>query len=453
MYEFTQLFLYKFQFLAEIFIAESLFVVHLKRRDHFILRLILSLIGSFGLTFAIPIVSYGFLYQTAMFLLIFIFSIISVLVCFEESFINTVFCCMAGYSVQHIAFSVYQFFMIATLFDGGTSLDMYGSGAATTGFAKFLSFYIYIVFYLITYIASYLLLGRKIKKEQDFYITNNSLLFVAALTVLLAVFLNSVMINTCDAKEDQIQLLVSFAYGILSCAIVLALQFKLKEAKETEKELSIVEQLWKEDKAHYELAKESIDIINIKCHDLKHQIAAIRNGGKLDNDALKDVENSVMVYGSIIKTGNDALDVVLTEKSLLCSKNNISLTYIADGENISFMSASSIYSLFGNAIDNAIEYLVKEDVDKRFIRLHIKAIKEMVSIHIENYFDGMIKFEGGLPVTTKKDTNFHGYGTLSMKKLVESYDGDFFINTSDHLYCIDILLPIPASEVKEVPKP
>ena len=449
MYEITQLFLYKFQFLAELFIAESLFVVHLKRRNKFPLRVILSLIVSFGLTYAIPIVNYQALYMSFMFLLIFMFSIAAVFVCFDESFLNTLFCCVAGYAVQHIAFCFYQVFMVATLLDGGQSLDMYGSGKTTETFVNFISFYVYIIFYGLVYTGTYFLLGRKIKKEQDFYVNNVSLFLLSVLIIFLAIYLNSVMVNQCDAKKNQIELIVSFVYGILSCSVTLALQFKLKEAKKTEKELEIVEQLWKEDKAHYELAKENIEIINIKCHDLKHQIAAIRNGGVVDPNALKEVENSVMIYGSIIKTGNDALDVVLTEKSLLCNKNGIVLTYIADGEKIAFMSASNIYSLFGNAIDNAIEYLLKQDIEKRFIRLHIKGVNNLVSIHIENYFDGELKYNKGLPMTTKKDSNFHGYGTLSMKKLVESYDGEMFIKNQDHLFSIDILIPIPEKATKE----
>ncbi len=443
MYDITALFLYKFQFLVELLAAESLFVVHLKKRKNFVLRVFLCLLGAAGLTYAIPIVNYGPYYMSLMFLLIFIISISAILICFEESFINSSFCCIAGYAIQHIAFSAYQVFMIATLLDGGNSLDMYGSGVTGTDFVNFLSFYVYIVIYIIIYIVAYVLWGRKIKKEQDFYITNNSMFVVSVLLILLAILLNSIMVSTTDVKKNQTELLVSFTYGILSCSVVLALMFKLKEAKKTEKELAVVEQMWKEDKEHYELAKENIDIINIKCHDLKHQIAAIRHGGVIDPNALKEIENSVMVYGSIIKTGNDALDVVLTEKSLLCGKNKISLTYIADGEKINFMSASNIYSLFGNAVDNAIEYLLTKEEDKRFIRLHVKGINNMVSIHIENYFEGKLSYTNGLPVTTKGDKNYHGYGTFSMKRLVESYDGEMFVKDKDNLFSIDILIPIP----------
>jgi hypothetical protein len=334
------------------------------------------------------------------------------------------------------------------LIDGGKSLDMYGSGASINAVVDFISFYIYIVFYIIVYILGYILFGRKIKKQKDFYITNLWLFILVILVLSSAVLLNSIMVDKYEAKTDQVALVVSFIYGIISCLLMLILQLQLKDAKNTQKELEIVQTLWKSDKEHYELAKENIDIINIKCHDLKQQISAIRHGGNFDAQDLKDIEQSVMIYGSMIKTGNDALDVVLTEKSLTCSKNNIVLTYIVDGEKLNFMSTSNIYSLFGNAIDNAIEYLLKINSDKRFIRLYAKNVNNMISIHIENYFEGNIEYNNGLPKTTKKDVGFHGYGTLSMKKIVESYNGEMFIKTKSNLFIVDILLPIPKNSEK-----
>ena len=66
---------------------------------------------------------------------------------------------------------------------------------------------------------------------------------------------------------------------------------------------------------------------------------------------LKDVENAVLIYDSIAKTGNDALDTIITEKSLYCEKHNIKLTYLADVSGLSVMSDVELYSLFGNAME------------------------------------------------------------------------------------------------------
>lgn len=436
MYDFSNLFFYKFQFMLELIVAESLFLIHLKRRDHFIIRAIIAVIFCFGTSYCIPIVSYDPFYISVMFFLLFIATIAAAYFCFDQPFINIIFCLIAGYTVQHIAYSIYQLIMVSTMIDGGNSLMGYGS-SQSWNFNVF-AFAIYLDSYILTYIVAYYGLGAKIKNQADFYITSKSLLLVLFIVVIGAIVLNSITVYSADATDRRTELIVSFIYSFLSCFIALLFQFKLKEAKKAETELEIVQHLWKEDKEHYELAKENINLINIKCHDLKHQIRAIRMGGSTDMKNLEHIEKSIMIYDSIVKTGCDPLDVLLTEKSLYCAKNKISLTYMIDGEKLLFMSASDIYSLFGNALDNSIEYLRKIERDKRFIRLVVKEEKGMILIHIENYFAGKLNIKDGLPVTTKGDTKFHGYGMLSIKMIAKSYGGNAYFGYKNNLFTLDL---------------
>jgi hypothetical protein len=422
--------------MLELVVSESLFLIHLKKRSHFTIRIILALLFCFLMSYCIPIVSYDAMYISVMFFILFLVTIAAACFCFDQPLINIIFCTIAGYTVQHIAYSIYQLIIITSLIDGGNSLVVYGS-SLSLDFNVFV-FAIYLDTYILTYLISYFALGAKIKNQMDFYITSKSLLLVLFTVVVAAIVLNSITVYSSDTSETSTELIVSFIYSFLSCFIALLFQFKLKEAKKAEAELGIIQHLWKEDKEHYELAKENIDIINIKCHDIKHQIRAIRMGGATDLESLENMEKSIMIYGSIVKTGCDPLDVLLTEKSLYCSKNSISLTYMIDGEKLSFMSASDIYSLFGNALDNSIEYLRKIEEDKRFIRLVIKEEKGILLIHIENYFMGNLILDNGFPITTKEDKRFHGYGILSIKMITEAYGGNIYINNKNNLFSIDI---------------
>ena len=54
-------------------------------------------------------------------------------------------------------------------------------------------------------------------------------------------------------------------------------------------------------------------------------------------------------------TGNHALDVILTEKSLICKQKEIKLTCMADGKQLAFMQTTDLYSIFGNLLNNSIE--------------------------------------------------------------------------------------------------
>ena len=70
-------------------------------------------------------------------------------------------------------------------------------------------------------------------------------------------------------------------------------------SRHSEVELSVIKSLWNEDRKHYEMQKESIEMINIKCHDLRKQI---RNFGGLQAAEAEEIAGIVRIYDSAVKT-------------------------------------------------------------------------------------------------------------------------------------------------------
>lgn len=112
---------------------------------------------------------------------------------------------------------------------------------------------------------------------------------------------------------------------------------------------------------------------------------------------------------------------------------------------MAFMEVMDIFSLFGNILDNAIECEAKLPPEARFIHLSIRAVNQLLFIHVENHFEGTLELVNGIPLTTKDDKDYHGYGMLSIRRIVEKYGGNFEIAAEDQLFQIDIMLPIPAA--------
>lgn len=192
------------------------------------------------------------------------------------------------------------------------------------------------------------------------------------------------------------------------------------------------------------VAADYIMLLNLKCHDLKHQIREYTQKRTMDEEYIKDLENIVNIYDSPVKTGNEALDLILTEKSLLCRKNNITLTCFADCSRLGFISNADLYALFGNIVDNAMEAVTKiEDEAKREISITVKNVNSFISIEVENYYSGEMQLdETGMPVTTKKNKNYHGYGLKSVSVIVEKYGGDLKISVDSHIFSLYILFPV-----------
>lgn len=191
------------------------------------------------------------------------------------------------------------------------------------------------------------------------------------------------------------------------------------------------------------MTKENIEIINRKCHDLKHQIGELKRmgPGEARDSYIKEIEDAVMIYGSAIQTGCETLNLILMEKMLLCQDKGIQLSCISDGGNLDFMNPVDMYTLFGNALDNALESVVQVPPQYRIISLKITQMGGMVSIHLENYTHNTLEMVGDLPKTTKSDPQFHGYGMMSIRHIVKKYKGDMSISVKNHMFVLNILFP------------
>lgn len=235
----------------------------------------------------------------------------------------------------------------------------------------------------------------------------------------------------------------------LLLALVLFLQNEMFKKSALRQELTIMNMLHQKEKEQYELAKENIDLINQKCHDLKHQIRALRNVGNENLEQyLSEMEESVGIYESIVKTGNEVLDTLLTEKSLYCKRQEITVSCVADGELLNFIDTIDLYSLFGNALDNAIEAVLKfEEKEKRLIDVLVYKEKNFLIINIINPMPEKLTYVDEIPVTTKEDKTYHGFGILSMRHIVKKYEGFLNIEDEDGCFSLKMLIPIPKSRV------
>lgn len=215
---------------------------------------------------------------------------------------------------------------------------------------------------------------------------------------------------------------------------------------QVKQELDAVQNILQNQYVQYRQSRESIDLINRKFHDLKHQIAVLRAepDAQKRSDFLDEMESGIRNYEAQNKTGNSVLDTVLTGKSLYCAKHGIELTCVADGTLLTFMSVMDICSVFGNILDNAIECELRiPEKEKRLIHLAVFAQKNFLMIKCENYCPEQVTFREGDPVTTKEDNGYHGYGVKSIRYTAEKYGGTTTIRVEDSWFRLNILIPLP----------
>lgn len=212
-----------------------------------------------------------------------------------------------------------------------------------------------------------------------------------------------------------------------------------------EHELAAMNAVLKSQYDQYRNYQDSLDLIHLKYHDLKHQIAGLRM--ETDEEKrrkwLDAMEEEVSAFETLNKTGNQVLDTILSAKLFNCRKNRIQITCVADGRLLDFMHVMDICSIFGNALDNAIEHvtLIPEE-EKRLIHMSVSAKRNFVFIKIENYCEAEIKKnEHELLTTTKADKQNHGFGLRSICAAAEKYGGSVDFGRNNNWFELKILLP------------
>lgn len=269
--------------------------------------------------------------------------------------------------------------------------------------------------------------------------TTRNVILLSVFTVLLVNVLMCVS-RTYEGESWVLNITTKVLFAALCMVILLACSGIFSQS-EKEQQVATLQQLWRQDKAQFESIKANMDVINMKCHDLKHILGKIE--GKLTEEEAVSLRDAIEFYDSNIRTGNEVLDVVLCEKAMTCQKNHISFSCMADGTKLDFLSPVQIYSLFGNIIDNAVE-AVKQLADSadRVISLTCRQEGGALVIEESNYFAGELSVKDGMPTTSKQDASRHGFGTKSIKYIAEQYGGVMDIKIVENMFFLTIRFPL-----------
>lgn len=304
-----------------------------------------------------------------------------------------------------------------------------------------------IVIYTLVFLGSWLCYRKYENVEEPIMVTNKEL--VSCIIIGLAVFLISnlgfVSLATPFGGRGAAEIFnVRTLVDLGGVAILYAFHVQRVDLR-IRHELESVQTILHNQYVQYQQSQEAMDLIHYKYHDLKHHIIALRaQEDAQKRDAYLDkMEEEIRNFEAQNRTGNDVLDTLLNAKMLQCMKRDISMTCVVDGTLFSFMDTMDICSLFGNALDNAIEYEEKiTEKEKRLIHVTACAQKNFLVVRFENYCEEQMDFGKAFPATTKDNIQFHGYGLKSLRYTARKYGGEVSVNTENNWFVLKVLIPM-----------
>ena len=221
----------------------------------------------------------------------------------------------------------------------------------------------------------------------------------------------------------------------LYCLTLLYLQTELFKKSAMQKEMDALNLLYDRQRKQYQIARQNVQIINRKCHELKVQIADLRrlHPDEAVAQSLDEAEQAARMYDANAATGNEVVDVVLTEKSLLCEAQHIRLNCVADGTCLAALEPGDLYALFSNLLDQAIDAAAQQrDADHRMIDLLV----------CKRQGFGVINVIGPNPAESQPaHGRRHGYELKVARRVVQKYGGSMATEPRGELFAVKIVLP------------
>ncbi len=270
-------------------------------------------------------------------------------------------------------------------------------------------------------------------------------------TFMLVFVIGTLFVANFLSSWVRIEKLQSAPYALCSVlcyVLLLMVQFGAFQISSLERERDYERRIFHMHEVQQRQSQESMEVINIKFHDLKHQIAAMRQveGVPERERYLDELAHSVDVYDTAVRSGDPAVDAILTEKSMHCWARGIDFTCIVDGPSLAWMGVVDLYTLLGNALDNAIEAADKVPSHMaQVVSVQTHARGDLLAVVVENSCVGRVELADGMPATDKLDHAYHGFGLRSIREVIERHGGNLSLAAEDGRFCLTALFPVPAA--------
>ena len=185
-------------------------------------------------------------------------------------------------------------------------------------------------------------------------------------------------------------------------------------------------------------------------HDMKNHLLAIQSLTKDEessaavNEYIDNILSGIQSYETHVETGNKLLNGLISQKISESKANGITMDLIIDFRQINFIKDIDICTIFGNALDNAIEACSKvPDKDGRQIIVRTQQSAGQFLITIGNTYCGDIRIQNDLPKTSKKNADEHGIGLRNISRALKKYDGAMDINLDKpEWFQLTMLIPV-----------
>lgn len=287
--------------------------------------------------------------------------------------------------------------------------------------------------YFVTVYFSAKFSSKEYKSDRSY-----SSLFLCILPIASIVFMYTSIFLCIEYSVNEnfkFALVICNLLSLLSNIVVLYVHDKTIKTNRKYTELLLTQQ--KEDNrvSYYELLKEQNVNSKVLIHDITKHLNSLKMLSMNNNadivDYIDNIENDFDIMNPIDYSNNALLNLITNRYYQICKKENISFEINIQNTQLDFMSEPDITSLFDNLIANATEAAKQSENKFIIFSIDIRNSNFLV-ISVLNSSDKKPLQVNENIISSKKDSEMHGIGIKSIKRVVKKYDGIITMTYNDN---------------------
>lgn len=181
-----------------------------------------------------------------------------------------------------------------------------------------------------------------------------------------------------------------------------------------------------------------------RMHDMKHVLLYLQKciaekDTEKAEEYLKTYTEDVIKSQKKIWTGFSEIDFSVNYYYQMMQEKGISFSIETDVHDIP-MEELDLMIIFGNLLDNAMTAAEKCNQGEKRVYLKLQTINEMFFLKVENSMNQMPEKKNGRFLSSKAESEYHGWGIENVKRIVEKYNGDIQFEYTEKNFKVEIMI-------------
>ena len=274
--------------------------------------------------------------------------------------------------------------------------------------------------------------------------TGKSVLLAAIFPVVSIIMLYIVYDSYKNQADLSTRAVVFSVILIIANFVIIYLLDSLQRASQAEQEVVILNQSMTLQTENYKALEKSYRAQRKSSHEFRHQLQVLYE--LLENEEYpeaKDYINELQVKHTsrilVAKTNHPIIDAILNEKYQVATENNIDISFKVNDLSEITISTDALVVVLSNILDNAIEACLRLPSGRRIECSVIKSDNLLLSV--KNSSPPVSIVQGRIK-TEKKPEREHGFGLVSVQRILKQCNAEYVIDYSDNMFRFVAEIPL-----------